>query len=347
MSKKLNDFLKSKADEVVITDNKAQILAQVDYQPQEQKKKSIFDVFKWSLIPLGALGAAVVICLALLPNKDNPNNPPVVAHSKSYLGYEVLAVGSVLDNPNPQNVKTLKRLSDNDIDDDTDTDTENENTNYQGIASDIKNYLVVGEMMLAKKEVTTTVTDNEDSNYSYKYVLKTTYTDNSKNDNNYTMYFNENKVQESDDDIEEVSSTFNGLLIKNDVTYQISGEKEMEAGECELTMRVYYDDSKANYVMINQEIEHMENEYTYSYYQNNKLVEEVSLEIETQNNRKEMGIEIKKGMEETEYEFVYVSENKIECSYDNDSSEYELVINIGKDYYEFIFENNTTIKVSK
>ncbi len=334
MSKKLNDFLKSKADEVVITDNKAQILAQVDYQPHEQKKKSIFDIFKWFLIPVGAIGAAIVLCLTLIP-QDGPNNPPVVAHSKSYLGYEVLAVGSVLESPNPQNVKALKRINDSD-----DNDIENENTNYEAIASDIKNYLVVGEMMLEKKEVTTTVKDNEDSNYPYQYVLETTYVDNSKNDNNYKMYFNENKTQESDDDIEEVSSVFNGLLIKNDATYQIAGEKEMEEGECELTMRVYYDETKANYVMINQEIEHMENEYTYSFYKNNKLVEEVSLEIETESNRKEMSIEIKKDTAEKEYEFVYVSENKIECSYDNDSSEYELVINIKKDSYEFVFENN-------
>jgi len=333
MSKKLNDFLKSKAAEVEITDNKTQILAQVDYQPQEQKKKSVFDSFKWSLIPLGAIGAAVVICLVLLP-QTNPDTH-MIAHSKSYLGYEVLAVGSVLDNPQVQNIKALKRVVDID-----DSDTEIGNTNYQAIAEEIKNYLVVGEMMLAKKEVTTTVANNEDSNYPYQYVLKTTYTDNSKNNNSYTMYFNENKVQESDDDIEDVSSVFKGLLIKNDATYQITGEKEMEDGECELTMRVYYDESKANYVMINQEIEHMENEYTYSFYENNKLVEEVSLEIETQNNRKEMSIEIKKDTLEKEYEFVYVSENKIECSYDNDSSEYELVINIKKDSYEFVFENN-------
>ena len=66
-----------------------------------------------------------------------------------------------------------------------------------------------------------------------------------------------------------------------------------------------------------------------------------------------MSIELKKydtnGVElsQIEYDFEYKDDTIIECSYENDLVEYEVIITVLKDEYEFKFDEENIIKIKK
>lgn len=104
----------------------------------------------------------------------------------------------------------------------------------------------------------------------------------------YTLYFNQelsSGIEEKDDEekeeitnIEESEYTLSGIAIVGDKEYKITGEKEIEEGELELSLRIYQDET--NFIDINQEIEEGEVEYNYDVYSNNTLSYSMSLEME-------------------------------------------------------------------
>ena len=142
-------------------------------------------------------------------------------------------------------------------------------------------------------------------------------------------------------------------MVKDNKEFEIICNKEIEQDECELELKIFLNENKSDYIVIEQEIEKFENEYTYMVYNDNKKTEETSLEIETKNNKKEMSIELKKydingkELSRDEYDFEYRDDTTIECSYENDLVEYEVIITVLKDEYEFKFDEENIIKIKK
>ena len=195
-------------------------------------------------------------------------------------------------------------------------------------------------MMLNKEDITIQNQINEDKNYQdYAYKLVVSY----QSSMDYTLYYNEQTLFEEDEeeDIDEVSSQLEGIMIKNGTPFVVKGQKEVENDEFECELIIYEDDTKQNYIKINQETETNENEYTYEFFKDGRCIRELSLELEIENNKKEMSIEIQEGNLEKEFTFEYnLTLNEIRCTYENDTDDIEIkdiIIYIHDEYYLYVF----------
>lgn len=342
-NKEIKKIIKDASSKIVINDYQKEILSRVDYTPleKETKKFNFKPALSFSLLAV-ALVVTLVTVLPKITNTSNPNSQITLTQSKKSLSYEIQALGAFL--PNESNNSSLKRLAK--------FKNSNEN-NYQEIASDIKDYLLTGEMMFEKDNVITSLEKNNDTNYNnFEYKLTSTFIDIAQYRSSYIIYYNENITIE-DDKKNETSSVLQGVMVKDNQEFEIICNKEIEQDECELELKIFLNENKSDYIVIEQEIEKFENEYTYMVYKDNKKTEETSLEIETKNNKKEMSIELKKydinGKESSrdEYDFEYKDDTTIECSYENDLVEYEVIITVLKDEYEFKFDEENIIKIKK
>lgn len=103
----------------------------------------------------------------------------------------------------------------------------------------------------------------------------------------YKMYYNEinTKTSEEIDDegVElETSSTIEGVMIVDGVTYMVNGEREFESegneSESSIEFVTYLDAN--NYIIYEQSVENDEIEYEYSIYVDGERIQETELEIE-------------------------------------------------------------------
>ena len=335
-NKEIKKLIKDASNKIVINDYQEEILNRVDYTPieKETKKFNFKPVLSFSLLA-AAFIVTLVTVLPKITNPSNPNSPITLTQSKKSLSYEIQALGAFI--PSESNDSNLKRLAR--------FKNSNEN-NYQEIASDIKDYLLTGEMMFEKDNVKTSLEKNSDTNYSdFEYKLTSTFIDGAQYKSSYIIYYNENITIE-DDKKNETSSLLNGVMLKDNQEYEIICNKEIEQDECELELTIYLNENKSDYIVIEQEIEKFENEYTYMVYKDSKKVEETSLEIETENGKKKMSIELTKydtngkELSKDEYEFEYENETTINCSYENDLTKYEVTITVSKYEYEFEFKSD-------
>ncbi len=138
----------------------------------------------------------------------------------------------------------------------------------------------------------------------------------------YTMYYNETFEDFDDEDFdpEAYDSVLEGIMIIEDVTYTLTGEREVDEGEESLELVAKLDDE--NYVTLNYEIENdegeHETEFVYEMFVNNQLVKRIEIEFEQDAEETELSIKFIRGTRESEYEFeVEIDGNKryIEIEY--------------------------------
>ena len=120
------------------------------------------------------------------------------------------------------------------------------------------------------KQETVANTDEEYKEYETKMTV-------SYQDTSYVAYYNETPVDEKFDDFDEVETKLDGIMLMNDVTYKISGTKEVEGDEIETTIKSYIDQN--NWVVVEQSIENGEQEFEY-HSKVNGVEEYSSVEIE-------------------------------------------------------------------
>lgn len=208
-------------------------------------------------------------------------------------------------------------------------------------------------------------TDEKYPDYATKLTIRGR--DISGNATEYIMYYNETFVgQTTDKDETESRYTLNGVMLSGGVEYRLTGGKEIEEEdgerEEELKIRAYIGEATGDYVEMKQEysVENAESEteYVYRVYSDNRLVEETSVEFETEN---------KNGKTETEFELEFKNGDgkgkyKVEREVKNGSTEISVKYNLngrngkfkisetvkdGVPYYEYTFEDNSTLLIKK
>lgn len=330
-TKDLKKLLQKEANQIPIGNYQQQILSRVQVEDiAEEKmpvKKKKLGLWLSSLIATTAC-ICFVLFAVLVPTKSNHPTPlpPQVSRAKQLLSYEMVALGNVVDSSYESTLQ-IKRKQ--------------EPTNEQKqIVAEIHEYLITGEMMLNKEDITIQNQINEDKNYQdYAYKLVVSY----QSSMDYTLYYNEQTLfeEDEDEDIDEVASKLEGVMIKNEIPFLIEGKKEVENDEFECELIIYEDATKQNYIKINQETETNENEYAYEFFKDGRCIRELSLEVEIENNRKEMSIDIQEGNLEKEFTFEYnLTLDEIRCTYENDTDDIEIkdiIIYIHDNYYLYVF----------
>ncbi len=216
---------------------------------------------------------------------------------------------------------------------------ENNTIDYNVIANEINDYLLSATDILKQDSVKYFEEESDDPKYQNKMIIKVTSFNIEKV---YTLYFNEQSDKDYDD-IDEVSSKIEGIIKTNDEEFYFNGEKEVETKEKEIELRMYLNDTKTNYYEVSQEMEKNETEFSYSYYVNNKLIEEVETTLIKNNNSKYIEMEIFKGKTEIEIEFRYL-ESYIFVTYEKNEQSYEVKVSEEIDHMLYTFKE-TEIKI--
>ncbi len=211
--------------------------------------------------------------------------------------------------------------------------------NFDEISDDINNYLYSVEELFNQDKYEYSFIESDREGYAYKAIIKTNLPNLTSS---FIIYYNERMLVEDDEkDIDEVSSILEGIIIIDEETYDLIGEKEIEEDETEIELRLYLSSDKSKYLEVSQEIKHLENEYSYAYYENNQLIDSFEVEKEIEKNKKKVTLEVTTKGKESEYEFIYNNDNTIDVEYHHHKGNHGKVkININGEKYEYQFENH-------
>ena len=223
-------------------------------------------------------------------------------------------------------------------------------------------YFAALDSFLGDDLVSTVTAENTDPNYPFKTVMTITGKDINGNSVPYTMYYTETLVNdESDEDESEKEFTLTGIMVIDGINYYLEGERTEESEkneqENELKIRAYLNkDVKDSYIQMEQEIsqENNENEteYVYSVYSDGELVEQTSVEFETERNgtkeKTEYELEFIQGSAKGKYKLKKETADgqtciKVAYSLNGKQGEFKIKeIEIdGQLHYQYLFEDNS------
>ena len=236
------------------------------------------------MILITTLSLGLIVSCAL-----NDNNKPLSQEDLT-MAQTVLSI-NMLDGENVNNLKNLRKSQ------------ENSSLN-QEVADKVLSQIEVIEDALSYNPLDVNVMDSDREEYDKK--LEATLTDINGKNEKYILYYNYSLSHEEKDEGEvEKTYSLKGLAYVSDVEYQINGvfEEEIEGlkKEQETEIKVSLDDK--NYVLISQEIEDSETEYSFSLFKNGVMEEEYEIEIEDRRNHIAISIQEERNNEEFEIEF--------------------------------------------
>ncbi len=148
------------------------------------------------------------------------------------------------------------------------------------------------------------VTTSSHADYEHQMIISTVNMDGTID--RYTMHYNE--TFDNDDetvDPEEYDSVIEGIMIIDDVTYTLYGERQIDEGEEALELVAKYDDD--TYVTLDYEIEIDADDHTvefdYEVFKDNELVMSIELEFAQSDEETEISLKLIRGTREIEYDF--------------------------------------------
>ena len=211
---------------------------------------------------------------------------------------------------------------------------------YERIANKINQYMLTASEMINSDNLIYEVVESDINLYQYKMNIRI---DVLSHNEIYTLYFNEEPVDNKDiDDLDEVSTKISGIIKYHNNEFILEGKKEIENDEQEIELKMYLSADLSKYIIVNQEVEHRENEYSYLYYDNNKIVQQFELSVETKQNKKVVELEIAENNKVYEIEFTYKNDQIfVEYEFNNQ----EGTVEISSSDNEFIYEFSKDIKI--
>ncbi len=362
-NKQLKNLIINQADKISIPDHKNDILNKVTFTPATQveevlttdnnvtikNQNSNKNKFRLAMVAFSTCLIILIITLAIiLPNKSPSLNTLTFGKSEKVLSNELFALCNVVSGSTGESTSngTLPFIS-NDKDGDvltngfilyksTNTPSPSQ-TECNQIASDVNDYLLTCEAFLGCNDISVTYTENLDTQYnSYKYKMTVNYKDSSQVLVNYVAYFN----QQANGKITKII----GVCIIDGKEYEIKGNQTTKADEIESELLIYGENS---YVKIENETEFNENEYEIEYVKDGVTVKGVSIEISTENGKKQTEIEVTLNGNTTCYEFEYVSPTVINCEFEKNGEEQEIIITVFNNYYLYQFKNGIICKIDR
>ena len=207
----------------------------------------------------------------------------------------------------------------------------------------LNKYIDIFDSVVGNNAITSQKEHLDDPDYNYK--ITTTVTDLNGDKQTFEMKFKEVKADNTlvtDDDRDEITSRLQGVMIYQGNEYTISGKKEVERDEIEIEFRAYID--RDNYVLVEQETESGEQEFTYSVYSNGIMVDSTSIEIEKERNELEVEMQYEKDGVNATYKFEREG-NALRIFYRDESGQGYIRARVADDgnTITYTFDDGTTI----
>lgn len=290
--------IKEESDNIQITDLCSQIIA---LQKKKNRKRPLLKLF----MPIMSFALILIFIFSRMSFLDKPDLSPEISNVAKTYAFEALSATNMILGSQDYGIRhKLKNENDFDL-----------------IATNINRYILTIDQFFNQNDVEMKeyILENE----KYQYQIEVNFK------NNYTYFIKYNRLNEEDDEFD-----IQGVIQILDLEYQIKGEIEQESEEMELDLTVYMNDG--DYVVIEQEKDHDEEQYVYKEYQNHNLTSELSFEYEDDI----VEIELLSGNVEGKYT---VSYNDGSYLFESDSDIYEgnikVEISDNQVQYYFINEN--------
>lgn len=290
------------------------------------------------LLGLGTLAFVGVLASC---GKSDSKNTASIGEFSNLANLSIVSGTSLLDNDS--NVKKAKL-----------------NEEAQVTITDEEKELVLKNLKLAENTLSNGVSQSElklsdNANYEYEYTITaTTLTGDVET---YTFLFNaegglnllddnnlkKEKILNKDDDDDEIDVKFNGIVILDEVEYQVNGKYESEDDEVEYQFKISL--NNGDYVKIKTETEDDETEYKYESYINGSKYE-YKVEYEFEDDKTEIKFEEEIDGVETEYKYEFFTKdnkNYVKVKFEKDSKEFkekyliEVVVNEVDGTTEYVF----------
>lgn len=348
-TRKLKKIIKSEVAKIKMPDLSEQVTRQIQISKankylenkeeiDRQRKKVSFKTA--ALIP--AFSAIIISIMVIVINLI-PNGSVTSGQTKRHRAYAMQAI-------------TLVNFAENY--DDTVNLSSNTNktglmklskTSYsyeecESIANKINQYLLSAQDLMNSEELSYEIIDSNKENYQYMMSININILGSTET---YTLYFNEEPLEDIKDfDLDEVSSKLTGIIIFNNHEYLVEGIKEIEDDEQEIELKMYLSDDLSKFLIVNQEVEYHENEYSYSYYDNGRLIQKFEMSVESKNNHKVVELEIIEDNSVYELEFSY--QNKIILvDYEINNYEGKVKVTSSSLYNIYNFSDDIIINIKK
>lgn len=176
-------------------------------------------------------------------------------------------------------------------------------TNENDAALELSQYLKLADGFIGGNKFPTTEETESDREGFTKLSINLTGISGA---HQYVIYYKEtvptdNDRPATDDDDYEINTEIEGVMIYNAQEYTLSGTKEVERDEVEIEFTVQFSDTDK--VVISQESESDELEYSYALYQNGaqEPTKTMKLEIEKEDNEIEFELILTEGSKQTSY----------------------------------------------
>ncbi len=196
-------------------------------------------------------------------------------------------------------------------------------------------HLKMVDDMLSNQLIKSEETISDRTGFEKMYTISSTYLDSTES---YTFYYSESKINDDDDDDfdwdRESNFRLDGLVVCDGVEYTMTGIKEIEDDESEISFKIQKD--AQNYVVIEHESEMNEKSYEYTQYRNGVQVFETEMEYEynTKKDRLEVEFEKETSSNKESYKYFYVTRNNqpyVEVIYTKNKEKSTYYIRIEKD----------------
>lgn len=194
---------------------------------------------------------------------------------------------------------------------------------------ELKETLPAIDLILTNKssfESTLTTSSNPD----YDYQLNISYIDVDDSSISYTLQFDviESRVEHDEDEVEK-TVIYKGISIVGDSTFDfvatLEEETEQNESETEISMTLYKDASKKDFIKVSQSNEtegtEFEESFEYEVYNNSRLVNEFEISTELNRNKQEIELELN----ENEYKVEIISNfdsTKFKFSRENEPNDF-------------------------
>ncbi len=230
----------------------------------------------------------VIFSFLLQPNQPtNPTQPYTFSGDNQVVSFSAMSTAAILSHTETQNLLTsvsVQRLN---------------TIPTNPVIDHVLPYLELAERFLNDDNGFMIVeSESELAEYAYKTEFKTS--DLTRSVITYVMHYN---MINEEIDGDESSYDIEGILIYGSKTYDVFGSKEFEENEEKYSFKSSIDEQ--NYVSTSYKEEKDETKFSFKVVVNGKVVEESVIEIETDNNEKEITLEFVDGNNYGTYTFEY------------------------------------------
>ena len=246
-----------------------------------------------------------------------------VSKTKEIYGVQAASLfGFAEQNTETQTIKTMSLNTDD----------------YEDMSNELNQYLFSIEELMNKGNNRYELFELFDGDYQYKLSI---YVDSNGLTSIYNMYFNELTTSEEYNDIDEVSSTIAGYIESGEKKYNVTGTKEVEEDECEVELKLFLNNE--DYIVLNQEIEKNESEYSYKYFKGGKKEKEIEISTETLDGEHVVTVDVKHGDKKNGYKIKYNSDTQMNVEYNYGDNYGEFNVDVYEKEYEYSFEDGNKV----